>query len=136
MFCLIFLSGRCNYLQLISECKYLTFYYSSSEKEKYIEDWSKKTTDSVTGYTLSEYKLYVSIYLENQSIVDIQKEHYLDTGCACNECSKKRNMLYQKLKLGKVDSIEKVEHVEKVKRIIKPVILIKKNKKEWNIKYF
>jgi len=132
-----------NYLEQIKECKYLNYYYSPSEVKTYIDQWLKKTTDNTIGYSEAEYNLYVSIYLENQYIADIQKEHYLDTGCVCNECSKKRNILYQNLKSGKTVNIEKIEHVDKPQQIKCMFLPIKRNKimqnerkrNSWYIKY-
>ena len=106
-----------NHLETVEKDVNLNRYYSTSEKQKYIDDWKMKTSDSVAGYNSLEYNLYVSIYLENQYISDIQKEHYIDTGCICKVCSEKRDILYEKLKSGMAMTTEKIKHVERIKHI-------------------
>ena len=83
-----------NYIDLIKNCKYFNFYYSEQERNEYLNIWRARLCESVLYYTESEYKFYVNLYLENQYINDIQVEHYIDNGCFCELCSKKRNQIY------------------------------------------
>jgi hypothetical protein len=79
-----------NYLDSIMNCKYLNYYYSAEEKEKYFNDWFIKCSENFNGYNLNEYKLYDSLTNENCHINYIQIDHYLDEGCICKACSVKR----------------------------------------------
>ena len=79
-----------NYLDNIMDCKYLNYYYSEDEKEKYFNDWFIKCSEEVKGYNLDEYKLYESLTVENCHINYIQLDHYLDEGCICKACCVKR----------------------------------------------
>ena len=98
-----------NFLSLVSECKYFNFYYSEKEKENYLNEWSRKICDSFTSYTETEYKFYITLYLENQYINDIQSEHYIDNGCYCNLCMNKRKSIFIKAKNGEKIT-EKITH--------------------------
>jgi hypothetical protein len=89
-----------NYLELIKNCKYLNYYYSEEEKNKYLDTWKKKITGNFTPYTDIEYNFYVKLYLENQHINDIQINHYIDNGCYCELCNKKRRNIFFKAKKG------------------------------------
>ena len=51
-------------------------------------------------YTDVEYKFYINLYLENQYINDIQLDHYIDNGCYCKLCNKKRREIFFKAKKG------------------------------------
>ena len=62
----------------------------------------------------------------------MENGHYIDEGCICNECSKKRNILYEKLKCEKVEIIEKIKHVEKKRNVEKRNEV---KKKDWKMKY-
>ena len=102
-----------NYFNLIKNCKYLNFYYSEQEKEKYLNEWQNKLSEDCSPYTDSEYDFYVVLYLENQYINDIQTEHYIDNGCYCNLCKSKRREIFFKAKKGERIT-DKITHVELV----------------------
>ena len=126
-----------NYLNLIRECKYFNFYYSEKERENYLNEWSSKTCDNFISYTETEYKFYVTLYLENQYINDIQTEHYIDNGCYCNLCMNKRRSIFIKAKNGERIT-EKITHNEIVneniyKKNIKIAKIIKKKINEKQI---
>lgn len=89
-----------NFIELINNCKFFNFYYNEKERNDYLNIWKSKLCEEVISYTESEYKFYVNLYLENQYINDIQVEHYIDNGCFCELCSKKRKMIYTKAKNG------------------------------------
>jgi hypothetical protein len=80
-----------NYLDNLMNCKYFNYYYSNEERDYYFKEWSLKSTDSVTGYSKEQYKLYQNISTENCHINKIQLDHYLDEGCLCKACTLKRN---------------------------------------------
>ena len=106
-----------NYFELVKNCKYLGFYFSEEERNKYLETWSNNTKDNFIPYTSDEYKFYVNLNLENQYINDIQLEHYIDNGCFCTYCSHKRKEIYFKAKAGerKFDKIIHREVINEVK---------------------
>lgn len=102
-----------NFFNLVKECKYLNFYYSEEERNKYLNEWQIKLAESCSPYTEAEYDFYVVLYLENQYINDIQTEHYIDNGCYCNLCKSKRREIYFKAKRGERIT-EKITHIELV----------------------
>jgi hypothetical protein len=101
-----------NFIQLITECKYLRLYYSEEERKKYIDGWITRRCKSVIPYTYDEYKFYINICLENQYINDIQIDHYIDSGCLCKICSSKRKEIFFKAKRG--EKVDKFTHTELV----------------------
>ena len=106
-----------NYLEIIKNDKYLFFYYSQEERNKYLNLWSNKTTEPVLPYTESEYNFYVNLNLENQIYPDLQTEHYIDNGCLCKGCSLKRKEIFEKAKKG-ITIKEKIIHNEIVNKKI------------------
>jgi len=106
-----------NYLELIKNDKYLLFYYSEEERNKYIKTWSNKLMETVIPYTKSEYEFYVNLNLENQIYPDLQSEHYIDNGCLCKGCSFKRKQIFEKAKKG-ISNKEKINHNEIINKII------------------
>jgi hypothetical protein len=89
-----------NYIDMISNCKYFNFYYSEEERNSYLNNWKSKCSNNFTPYTEFEYKFYINLYLENQYINDIQLDHYIDNGCYCKLCNKKRREIFFKAKKG------------------------------------
>ena len=106
-----------NYLEIIKNDKYLTFYYSEEERIKYLNLWSNKLSEPVISYTDSEYLFYVNLNLENQFYNDLQLEHYIDNGCLCKGCSFKRGQIFEKAKKG-IAIKEKIIHNKIVNEII------------------
>lgn len=71
-------------------------------------------------YTREEYIFYHNLCLENQSQNVFQVEHYIDIGCLCPACSRKRAILLTKAIKGDKIS-EKIIHsgeVNEIKNII------------------
>jgi hypothetical protein len=129
-----------NYLQCIENCKYLNYYYNERERLEYLNTWKNKLCDPVVAYTREEFNFYMEICLENQYINDILKEHYMDEGCICPNCSVRRQSVFKKIKNGQYTK-EKIIHAEVKKEKIKKEIneIIKKEKlsnKKMNILYF
>jgi len=98
-----------NYLDEISNDKYLNYYYSTQEKGEYINRWSIKKTNDQMPYSENEFKLYMEISLENSVYDIIQGDHYADSGCLCNKCSVKRSELFNKLLRGEKIT-ERINH--------------------------
>lgn len=100
-----------NYINLISNCKYFNFYYSEKERNTYLNIWKSRLRNIYTPYTSEEYNFYVKLYIENQHINDIQLDHYIDNGCYCKLCNKKRRDIFFRAKKGEKIS-EKITHYE------------------------
>jgi hypothetical protein len=83
-----------NYFKIIETCKYLHFYNTESEVNNYLAVWRKRVSDiEIVGYTNEEYLFYKQLYLENEHI-SIPLLHYIDDGCLCKLCKKKRYETY------------------------------------------
>jgi hypothetical protein len=100
-----------NYIELISNCKYFNFYHSEEERNSYLDMWKKKLDNEFKPYSEIEYNFYLNLCLENQYINDIQIDHYIDNGCYCKLCNKKRRDIYFKAKNGERIT-EKIIHYE------------------------
>jgi hypothetical protein len=100
-----------NYFENIKQCKYFNFYFSEEERNNYLNNWQTKLCKEFISYTENEYKFYMNLCLENQFINDIQVEHYIDNGCFCKFCTKKRREIFFKAKNGE-QKFEKIIHSE------------------------
>ena len=105
-----------NYIDIIQNCKYFNFYYNETERNNYIELWSKKLDNHFIPYNEAEFRFYMNICLENQSIYDIQIDHYIDNGCFCKYCTNKRKDIYFKAKSGE-KNFEKIIHREVINEV-------------------
>lgn len=89
-----------NFLSNLAACKYLNYYYSPSEKQEYINQWSQKQTQSFHFYTENEYKMYDELTIENVHLDYVQVNHYMDEGCLCKACFIKRSEISSKISNG------------------------------------
>jgi hypothetical protein len=105
-----------NYLDIIKNDKYFNFYYNDLERINYLNTWKDRLTTEFIPYTESEYNFYMNLCLENQYINDIDIDHYIDNGCFCIFCSKKRKDIYFKCKSGE-KIFDKIIHSEVVAEI-------------------
>ena len=105
-----------NYIEYIENDKYLKFYYNETERNDYLNYWKSKLSQPSTPYTESEFKFYMNICFENQFINDVQIDHYIDNGCFCSLCTKKRREIYVKYKEGE-RKFEKIIHTEVVNEL-------------------
>ena len=82
-------------------------------------------------YTKKEYDFYLNVCIENKYYNNnIEWDHYIDNGCLCMVCSKKRNEIVKKLKSGVKTINEKIIHDnELLKREIALRMSISKPKK-------
>jgi len=105
-----------NYFE--EEMQNLNYYMQEGEIEEYKEKWSlKRINENYEGYSSSEYKLYLEISAENNSIITIESEHYTDIGCPCNSCKRKREEIKDKIENGVENIDTKVEHnIAEIKR--------------------
>jgi hypothetical protein len=89
-----------NFFEFLLKDKYFLYYNSETERNKYFQFWNIKQTIPFTPYTTEEYNFYLKITGENQINNIVQREHYLDLGCVCNICMKKRYDILNKIKNG------------------------------------
>jgi len=82
-----------NLFEIVKDCKYLNYYYSTDEKAEYINTWNNKISTDHVYYNICEYNLYNKISTENRHINEIQTHHYSDAGCRCKLCNIKRNII-------------------------------------------
>lgn len=116
-----------NFLKMIEYCDILKYYYSEEERETYLKNWRSKSGPPFTAFTKEEYRVYNDISIENQHILDVQRNHYIDEGCICAGCSRKRQIILHKLQTGqKVD--EMIDHNQAFKEYQQVVIQRKKEK--------
>jgi hypothetical protein len=99
-----------NLLKEIEKDERLNYYMAEEEKKEYINMWGKKEGKECESYKKEEYNLYNDISLENQKMCEVQCNHYLDVGCMCEGCSKKRLSILEKVTKG--------EHIEPGHKII------------------
>lgn len=115
-----------NLLENIKNSVSLSYYLNDEERNEYIQNWQNKSTDeSHTSYTTDEYNLYNKITLENHHMSEIQTDHYMDCGCICVACDRKRRIVLEKVKRGE-QTKERIIHEEtKTEYIIDTVNTIK-----------
>ena len=101
-----------NLFQIIENDENFQYYYSEQERKEYFDIWSTKINKTpAIVFTPEEYIFYSVIALENQYISEIQMDHYIDLGCLCIGCSRKRGLLLMKLKKGEKIT-EKINHYQ------------------------
>jgi len=107
-----------NLLDEIKNDKYLNYYYSKDELNKYYNEWLVNSAEKNDSYTYQEYRVYENISIENSHIDKIQNDHYFDEGCTCKACSIKRLETISKI-LNGVDVKDRIVHVEAKNDLIK-----------------
>lgn len=115
-----------NLLENIINSASLSYYLNDEERNDYIQNWRCKSTyENHTPYTNDEYNLYNTIALENHHMSEVQINHYMDCGCVCVACERKRRILLEKIKRGE-NTKERIIHEEtKSEYIIEKVNTIK-----------
>ena len=98
-----------NLLELIKKCDKLKYYYSKNERNDYLQSWETKISINTVYYSEQEYILYSNLCNENQYINDVDNTHYIDIGCSCIGCSKKRNICITKINNG-YNQVDKIDH--------------------------
>lgn len=110
-----------NFIHYMHMDNYLRFYLSTKERDEYLSKWSENTSMSFNDFTITEYKLYLSIADENQSYVDIESEHYFDEGCTCKLCSAMRKKVLLQILQGK-EPTSRISHSAIVKLERNPLV--------------
>ena len=115
-----------NLLENIKKSESLSYYLNDEERNTYIQSWQNKSiNENHTPYTVDEYSLYNKISLENHHMSEIQTDHYMDCGCVCVACERKRRIVLEKIKRGEKTK-ERIIHEEtKTEYIIEKVNTIK-----------
>ena len=109
----------------------LNYYLSTEEKNEYIQKWSNKLTNHFTPFSKEEYIFYHKVSTENQIYFNIQQKHYMDEGCHCKGCCKKRNKFLFKIKNNLViTESDFIFHTQTQKINKNNIILIKKKQKK------
>jgi len=120
-----------NLFNLIEEDENLKYYYNENERIKYLNNWTNKTINTeFKTMNPNEYLMYTSIAIDNQYLSVVQQDHYLDLGCLCLYCCKKRKNILMRLSRGeKVEDriVHEVEKTEFLKGRLDKVVQLKKN---------
>jgi hypothetical protein len=119
-----------NLFHLIENCETLKYYYSQEERCEYLNNWSSRQTEEFAPFTESEYLFYSKLTFENQHIGEVQRNHYIDVGCACAGCERKRQIAIYKLSIGETIE-ETIDHHQanwEIKNIINKIKLEKLRK--------
>ena len=83
-----------NFLDDIRNSTFLQFYYSHEERCKYLDSWASKMAPPFVPFSSDQFNFYIQLCFENKYINDLQTQHYIDNGCFCKECSRKRRDIY------------------------------------------
>ena len=97
--------------------KYVDYYFSNDEKQKYYNEWLIKSLPPRNSYTLDQYKLYEEITLSNSYYDKVQTNHYIDEGCICKACKFKRSELASKIMRG-IPVVDRITHIEAKNELI------------------
>jgi hypothetical protein len=91
-----------NYYEEMKSCPMLKYYLTEEERSTYLDGWQAKlaTDEHHTFYTMEQYQFYMQLSNENKSLDDILADHYIDEGCICTNCRKKRQFLIYKILSG------------------------------------
>jgi hypothetical protein len=101
-----------NFIENLKISPSLSYYLNEEERNEYINMWQNKSVgESYTSYTVEEYTLYNKLTLENHHINEIQTDHYMDCGCSCVACERKRMSVLEKARRGEKIT-ERVIHEE------------------------
>jgi hypothetical protein len=117
-----------NRLKEIEESSSFQYYNSCEERNSYIKTWKEKMTTSVEGYNIDEYEFYKKLCSENKWIPSVQLHHYIDEGCECSLCAKRRDIVLEGLKNGNIVKPNKIEH-EKIVKVQQNIDIVNKIKK-------
>jgi hypothetical protein len=100
-----------NLLELVKCDEQVMYYMNHLERNEYLQLWESKKSGPVEYYTNKEYDLYIKISSENQTMGEIQMDHYMDNGCECDSCREKRFKMRKDVLDG--HSMSKIIHHEK-----------------------
>lgn len=111
-----------NFYELVRKDSNLCYYLNEKERKNYLEKWYKKLqSDVFLSFTQMEYNFYLEITKKNQFYDSIERNHYIDNGCFCKACSKKREELYLNAVKGETIK-DKIIHSECILQMKKQLI--------------
>jgi hypothetical protein len=117
-----------NLLENIKNSSSLSYYLNEEERNEYVQNWQSKSIDeNHIPYTVDEYNLYNKVTLENHHMSEIQVDHYMDCGCVCVACERKRRFVFEKVKRGE-NTKERIIHEETKQQYITEKVNTIKNK--------
>jgi hypothetical protein len=126
-----------NFMDIVENDTNLMYYYNETERNEYLNFWRSKVDGNFTPFTIEEYDFYTKISADNQYLNIIDTNHYLDYGCLCNACCRKRSQILYKLSKGEnvedriIHSNEVVEYIrDKVKRAASLIKRVKRNNRK------
>ena len=90
-----------NFIDSIKNSPQFLFYNDTNERNEYLKTWEEKSkTEEFIPFDTEEYDFYNKISIDNQYMNEIQDQHYIDCGCSCIACDRKRKILLEKAKRG------------------------------------
>ena len=90
-----------NFIDSIKNSPQFLFYNDINERNEYLKTWEEKSkTEEFIPFDTEEYDFYNKISIDNQYMNEIQDQHYIDCGCSCIACDRKRKILLEKAKRG------------------------------------
>ena len=111
-----------NFYNLLEYDIGLKTYYSVEERQEYLNGWKNKSLDEsqvFEQYTPEQYTFYYQLCIDNHFYTDMQREHYLDSGCICMACCMKRKSIIEKIKNGiQLDENDKIKHNQTVNNMV------------------
>jgi len=101
-----------SYYSLLDESSLLKYYYKEDERKVYLNKWIGKIDNHLMiPYTKIEYDFYLKLSIENIYYNNfIQSNHYMDNGCLCKFCFKKRREVINQLRRGEKIDNERIIH--------------------------
>ena len=87
-----------NLLYVIKNDQSFQSYLSKDEQKDYLLNLTYRQTTPCKTMSTNEYSIYKEITDENQSMVDIETDHYFDEGCRCINCTKMRKYILIRIK--------------------------------------
>ena len=100
-----------NFVDLINKTETFNYFNSEEERTRYFNERWKVDDTSFTPFTTDEFALYTRISLENNHYDTIDGNHYIDEGCTCEACSRKRRSVAAAIELNKDNSLFKPDKV-------------------------
>lgn len=90
-----------NFIDSIKNSPQFLFYNDINERNEYLKSWEgKSSTCEFIPFDTEEYDFYNKMSMDNQHMNEIQDQHYIDCGCTCIACERKRKILLEKAKRG------------------------------------
>jgi hypothetical protein len=105
-----------NFIPVIQSDRFFTFYLSPGEQIDYLNSLRGKTGDQFKEFSRTEYNVYSLISEQNQSVVDVETQHYFDDGCTCQNCTMMRKLVLKDIQNNNQPRC-RLSHAEVIRRI-------------------